>query len=997
MYNTLFKLERLSTRPSTVTDFIGLQFLPASSTTVGQPVPATEVNRTSSEPIGGVIDTSISAVETSLAALKEASVLIKHVPWISPVAGLLLQVLNIRNGMKQYEEEWDVVMEKLKKIAHVVGSLGEKCKTYNLEEKDLPSGLRGIFQSLETDLDKIKSSLKKSKDIRGIKKVLFRMDLLQKIKEYDGKLANVLQIFQVELTLDIRLAQLAEEYRHGVTQGGPSRAAASSDIVVLISRRSMPCEPRSPQIFFGRDAELAEIIRMVLINPGSHPARIAILGPGGYGKTTLANAVLTHERVREHFGEARYFVACESVVSSDALLVEIAKTLGLLDAAMDVSWPRIRAALNRMDCILCLDNFESPWDKDGDTKSSVEELLSRVTELHRTTVLITMRGIMRPALTQWTMPLLPPLITLDGGTAKRVWEGIAPGSFDKFAKELITAVDYVPLAVTLLAHLAQATPAESLLEEWNKKQTRFIHRDLENKDLNLECSIQLSIDSVRMSVNPSAKKMLGVLSMLPDGMHKMQIEQFQKMFLDIDISSGIRNLTECSLISMMGERYQSHPIIQNYCKNHIQIDQKNENSLGEFYINLASIDSCKAQASKHAEMVLEVNNTKAILFGLLKSDFGNITTRLVNAICAFTSFCSSIGDHSDQLISQTVQLLKQRGDHLPLLIECLKTWGRLYYHADNLERAKQKIKEAEVLCEGSQENKGLLHANILFNLGDMCLLQRELNEAETSYSKALEFYKLANNVWGQGKGYFGLGDINLQLGKLNDAEASYQKALEFHKLANSVLGQGNDYLGLGDINLQLGKLNDAEASYQKALEFHKLANDVLGQGNDYLGLGDINLQLGKLNDAEASYQKALEFHKLANDVLGQGNDYKGLGDINLQLGKLNDAEASYQKALEFHKLANDVLGQGNDYKGLGDINLQLGKLNDAEASYHKALQLYKVASNSLARVQMKRSKWQDAKSLLDDALLMHKQAQSLIGQKRDQHCLNEVLSKMAQP
>src|ERR1700730_12048116 len=98
---------------------------------------------------------------------------------------------------------------------------------------------------------------------------------------------------------------------------------------MLISRRSMPREPRSPQIFFGRDAELAEIIRMVFTNLGSHPARIAILGPGGYGKTTLANAVLTHERVREHFGDARYFVACESIFSSGALLIELAKTLGV--------------------------------------------------------------------------------------------------------------------------------------------------------------------------------------------------------------------------------------------------------------------------------------------------------------------------------------------------------------------------------------------------------------------------------------------------------------------------------------------------------------------------------------------------------------------------------------------------------------------------------------------------------------------------------------------
>ena len=89
-----------------------------------------------------------------------------------------------------------------------------------------------------SDLDEIKSSLKRSKDIRGIKKVLFRMDLVQKVKQYDSKLANVLHTFhvrnqftvhfprltsclQVKLTLDIRLAQLAEEHRHRVRCVGP--------------------------------------------------------------------------------------------------------------------------------------------------------------------------------------------------------------------------------------------------------------------------------------------------------------------------------------------------------------------------------------------------------------------------------------------------------------------------------------------------------------------------------------------------------------------------------------------------------------------------------------------------------------------------------------------------------------------------------------------------------------------------------------------------------
>ena len=96
---------------------------------------------------------------------------------------------------------------------------------------------------------------------------------------------------------------------------------------------------------------------MIFSDTASRPARIAILGPGGYGKTTLASAVLTHERVREHFGEARYFVSCESTFSSEALLIELGKTLGVLTGPPNALWSRICAMLSTRS-ILCLDNFE---------------------------------------------------------------------------------------------------------------------------------------------------------------------------------------------------------------------------------------------------------------------------------------------------------------------------------------------------------------------------------------------------------------------------------------------------------------------------------------------------------------------------------------------------------------------------------------------------------------------------------------------------------------
>ncbi|KAI0276443.1 hypothetical protein BGY98DRAFT_985801 [Russula aff. rugulosa BPL654] len=69
----------------------------------------------------------------------------------------------------------------------------------------------------------------------------------------------------------------------------------------------MPRGSRSP------GSELSEITHVIFTLVNSSPARVAILGPGGYGNTTLANAMLIHQRVREYFGDARSFAAaaCE--------------------------------------------------------------------------------------------------------------------------------------------------------------------------------------------------------------------------------------------------------------------------------------------------------------------------------------------------------------------------------------------------------------------------------------------------------------------------------------------------------------------------------------------------------------------------------------------------------------------------------------------------------------------------------------------------------------
>jgi len=52
--------------------------------------------------------------------------------------------------MKQNKEVWGVVMKKLERIAGLVDKFGSACEEHNLEEKDIPRGLRAMFDSLVT-------------------------------------------------------------------------------------------------------------------------------------------------------------------------------------------------------------------------------------------------------------------------------------------------------------------------------------------------------------------------------------------------------------------------------------------------------------------------------------------------------------------------------------------------------------------------------------------------------------------------------------------------------------------------------------------------------------------------------------------------------------------------------------------------------------------------------------------------------------------------------
>ncbi|KAH9158773.1 hypothetical protein EDB89DRAFT_2085467 [Lactarius sanguifluus] len=111
-------------------------------------------------------DIAMSAIQTSLAVLKEGSSLATELPFIAPITGLLLQALTMRDEVKQYRGECEIVMGKLARIARIIVNV---CEKYDLSEEELPTTLRDILSSLQRtrELDRIERVLKKCSKRRG--------------------------------------------------------------------------------------------------------------------------------------------------------------------------------------------------------------------------------------------------------------------------------------------------------------------------------------------------------------------------------------------------------------------------------------------------------------------------------------------------------------------------------------------------------------------------------------------------------------------------------------------------------------------------------------------------------------------------------------------------------------------------------------------------------------------------------------------------------------
>ncbi|KAJ7114917.1 hypothetical protein C8R44DRAFT_676016 [Mycena epipterygia] len=830
-----------------------------------------------------LLETTKGAAHLAAIAFDVAASATKNVPYLGAISTVLVEILKIIDEVNACKSAWKTVMAKIQTIQTVINDFYSQCIQEGREQDELPDAIKKDFKKFEVYLLTVIETMNKCKiNSRScsdqVRLVYKRTELKAAVNQCSDDASLALQIFQT--SLQINLFKMVRDLRKAVMPYAP---------FIALNSIWAPILPPAPVIFYGCSVEVDYIVNLIL-KPA--PAHVAIVGSGGIGKTSIALTSIHHPNVADNFLHKRFFLSCEAIFTADTLVLDLLRLFGL---AVDSGGSRspvdtLVLFLQSMNSkfLLCLDNFETPWESDRD---HVESLLTRIV-VHHLTLIITSRDSDHPRGILWAA--LPPIQPLTINAAIETWNAISHGH-DNFSLLLIEAADCIPLAVTLLSQLAQIESSETLWDRWKTESTMLVKSDGSTHRLNnLDCSIELSLQGPRLRACPGALDFFLILCMLPQGMPESRIPAFEMAFKEgfTGIRSAITVLKQCSLAYTLEGFLRVLSPIRQYTQSHQELSTTLSRTLfpqmAELYFDLIPNDPSSATSTEQVQ--LEVGNIAAVL-DICLTKYADVQ-HAVHHVLAFSRACRYLAIYDTRLLSNAASIA--------------------HHHSGSLE------------------------GDCYYEQGITYRFSNNLSDAEKMLKAALDLHRKVHDRDGQANDLQQLGQLYKRVDRLEEAEHAIQSALDLHRKVDNRLGQANDLKALGQLYMRMYRLQEAEQALQSALDLHRKADDRFCEANDLKALGKLYMRVDRLQEAEQVLQSALDLHRKVDSRLGQANDLQALGQLCTRMHRLQEAEKALQSALDLHRMVNDSFGQANDLKSLGKLCITQSKFAEAEDFFTRA-------------------------------------------------------------
>ena len=635
---------------------------------------------------------------------------------------------------------------------------------------------------------------------------------------------------------------------------------------------------------------------------------MALIGPGGIGKTSIALAILHHDRIKKRFGDNRRFIRCDEFPASQThLLNRLSKVIGA-GVENPEGLARLRPSLSSTKMILFLDNAESILDPQGPNAREVYAVVEELGQFNNLCLCLTSRiSTIPPASVTLNIPTLS--IEAARDTFYRIYKN-TPGGQSDLVDKILGQLDFHPLSITLLATVAYHSMWDTnrLAREWEGRRTDVLQT---RHNHSLAAAIELSLASPTFKeLGPDAREVLAVIAFFPQGVDENNIDWLFPTLPDRTIifdTFFILSLTYRSggFVTMLAPlRDYFYPKDPESCPL--------LNAVKDRYFGRLSVDvEPSTPGFEDARWIIpEDVNIEHLL-----DVFTSVDTHSVDVWKTCAYFMQHLYWHKTRLVALGPKFEKLPDDH-PSKPECLFRLSRLFNSVGNRVEYKRLLVYTLKLWRGRGDDFRV--AETLRLISDANGLLGLHEEAIQQAREALEIYKRLDHIDGEAKAWQ-LVSRSLFLDiQLDAAEEAASRAIK-------LLSDKGDQYPVCECYRTLGSISRSKGETEKAARHLETALKIASRFNWHDRLFWIHYDLAvlvlegkKFDDAHTHIERAKAHTVNDSYLLGRAMEL--------------DAVLWYRQG-RFGEAKSEALGALNSFEKLGatvDIERCRVILRDAE-------------------------------------------------------------------
>ncbi|KAJ7759613.1 hypothetical protein B0H16DRAFT_1689004 [Mycena metata] len=843
---------------------------------------------------------------------------------LEAISNTTQSLLEVVQNIKQNKAECTELMKRTHELLNAIIGVYIMSDTGT----DLAPGTLGQIAQFIHTLHKIHTFVEAQQGGSKVRKFFRQGELGGLLKECKAGLQQGFDFFQIKSSGIMSSARDMEEQtriRHQEVLN-MIETLSDSDSVSFISNiysgthassNSISMLPAEPKIFHGRESELANILKH--FSQGT--PRIAILGAGGMGKTSLAGAVLHHKEITTKYQGNQFFVTCDTAPSKAKLAGLIGAHLGM-KPAKDLTHAVLHHFSLGPPTLLILDNLETVWEP-AQSRNEVEEFLSLLTDIPSLALIskITLRGAERPFKVQWTRPFLIPLEPLSQEAARKMFFDIADdGHSMEEVDQVLGLTNNMPLSISLLAHAVDVEGCAAILLRWHKDQTSVISQGYDRRS-NLELSILLSLASPRIASMPHSQELLSLLSILPDGLSDAELKQSN--FPIQDILDCKRALLRTALAYTDDhKRLKALVPIREYMKKFLPPTDEIIRPLLKHFQEL--LELFKAEGGKQStafcieRLTANYTNMLNIIQNGLQPGHPDLTDSIY-CTSDLNRFSERTGRGIIPLMDEVITVLPHSEDH----------HVKAYFNTRLFDSQKsQAITDPEAKIAQTFE-----YFNN-FNDPDLkCMCNLDIPTALKYRQMALNWAQAQGNIRRQSEALFGLSMTKWSTGSYAAGQAYAQEMQRLANISGNLQGEARGLLSEAICCIALGDYRESLGLLTRARSLLELCG---------LSQGDINYTVmncqAEVHKHKSEYDQACTIHKqLQQNYQGvQLLYYEGLSLLNIA-GVEVPMGVSYNLIEEKIHASKAIFGKTGHKKFLAECDATQADLNLREGDMSSAL------------------------------------------------------------